>query len=38
MRMEVKANMQLLELNEGGKSIKYLENLIASRSKLVQMK
>jgi emericellamide synthase (highly reducing iterative type I polyketide synthase) len=38
MQMELKADVQLLELNEGGKSIKNLQDLVASRSKLVQVK
>jgi len=35
MQMELKASLLLLELNEGGKSIKVVADLVASRSKLV---
>jgi hypothetical protein len=36
IRTELKATVQLLELNEGGRTIKELAGLVASRSKLVQ--
>ena len=37
MRMELKASLQLLELNEGNKSIQDIADLVAGRSKLVQV-
>jgi hypothetical protein len=35
--MELKASLQLLELNEGNKSIQDIADLVAGRSKLVQV-
>jgi hypothetical protein len=36
VRAELKATVQLLKLNEGGRSVKELAGLVASRPKLVQ--